>query len=225
MNIGDILVIAPHPDDETLGAGGTLLRAKAQGNRIHWLVLTCATAPRWNEDYIRIQEEQINAVKDAYNVDSFHWWKLPASGLAREDKGILIDRMRDLILQCRASTLILPHAGDAHDDHQIAHAVGVAAAKSFHMGRLGVRRIMSMEILSETDAAPPTIDRVFLPTTIVDISDYLNNKLEILSLYHSELTDRSSRNIDTIKAQAHMNGAGFNMKAAERFMLIRELVK
>ena len=34
------LVIAPHPDDETLGCGGTLLRARAKGDEIYWLIVT-----------------------------------------------------------------------------------------------------------------------------------------------------------------------------------------
>jgi LmbE family N-acetylglucosaminyl deacetylase len=35
-----VLFIAPHPDDETLGAGGTILKHKAQGDKIFWLILT-----------------------------------------------------------------------------------------------------------------------------------------------------------------------------------------
>ena len=35
-----ILVIAVHPDDETLGCGGTLLKHKANGDEIHWLIAT-----------------------------------------------------------------------------------------------------------------------------------------------------------------------------------------
>ena len=35
-----VLVIAPHPDDETLGCGGTLLRHLGQGDDIDWLIVT-----------------------------------------------------------------------------------------------------------------------------------------------------------------------------------------
>ena len=35
-----ILVIAPHPDDETLGCGGALLRHRKEGEEIHWLIMT-----------------------------------------------------------------------------------------------------------------------------------------------------------------------------------------
>ena len=35
-----ILAIAPHPDDETLGCGGTLLKHKNNGDEINWLIIT-----------------------------------------------------------------------------------------------------------------------------------------------------------------------------------------
>ncbi|MCI8314828.1 MAG: PIG-L family deacetylase [Lachnospiraceae bacterium] len=39
-----IMVISPHPDDETLGAGGSLLKLKHLGNKIYWLNITDANA-------------------------------------------------------------------------------------------------------------------------------------------------------------------------------------
>ena len=35
-----ILVIAPHPDDETLGCGGTLFRHKKEGDELYWGIIT-----------------------------------------------------------------------------------------------------------------------------------------------------------------------------------------
>ena len=35
-----VIVISAHPDDETLGVGGTLLKHKAQGDEIYWLIAT-----------------------------------------------------------------------------------------------------------------------------------------------------------------------------------------
>ena len=47
-----ILVIAPHPDDETLGCGGTLLRHKANGDEISWVIVTDISVDTgWSESY------------------------------------------------------------------------------------------------------------------------------------------------------------------------------
>ncbi len=224
MMTGDILVVAPHPDDETLGAGGTLLRAKASGAAIHWLVVTAATEARWGATYVRTQADQIEAVRKAYPFDSFHWWREPASGLAKADTGVLVDRMRELLATLRPKTILLPHAGDAHDDHAATFAVVAAAAKAQRMRPLGVERLWAMEILSETDAAPPVPARQFLPTVCVDIAPYLRRKLEILEFYRSEITPGTARMPDIVAAHARVCGASFGVAAAERFMLVREFL-
>ena len=54
------LVIAPHPDDETLGVGGTLLRRKAEGGKIAWLIVTCMVPELgYSEDQIQEKNTQI----------------------------------------------------------------------------------------------------------------------------------------------------------------------
>lgn len=224
MNLGDILVIAPHPDDETLGAGGTLLRAKAAGHRIHWLLLTVAAVERWSADYIHTQRTQVDAVKVAFGFDSFHWWDVPASGLAQADFGKMVDRLRQLLAETKPATLIFPHVGDAHDDHAVAFAMATAAAKAFRMRSFGVRRLMAMDILSETDAAPPLSSRAFLPNVGIDIGPHLARKIEIFRLYESEHVSGSPRTPEIVEAHARVCGSTFGVAAAERFMLIRELI-
>ena len=51
-----ILVVAVHPDDETLGCGGTLLKHKATGDKIHWLI--CTTLNK-NNSYNKKREKEI----------------------------------------------------------------------------------------------------------------------------------------------------------------------
>ena len=60
-----ILVVSPHPDDETLGAGGTLLRYKKEGNQIFWLNITDMKASDgWDEKVIKVRQNQIKAVNE-----------------------------------------------------------------------------------------------------------------------------------------------------------------
>ena len=58
-----ILVIAVHPDDETLGCGGTLLKHKKKGERIYWLILTKANQRITKiPDILRKQSESIKPI-------------------------------------------------------------------------------------------------------------------------------------------------------------------
>jgi len=53
-----ILVIAPHPDDETLGCGGTLLKHIAGGDSVAWAIVTKAHEPRWSAEVIERRDRR-----------------------------------------------------------------------------------------------------------------------------------------------------------------------
>ena len=62
-----ILVVAPHPDDETLGVGGSLFGHKNQGHSIHWLIMSEATKEvGFSDDFIRQRKTEIKQVSLLY---------------------------------------------------------------------------------------------------------------------------------------------------------------
>jgi N-acetylglucosamine malate deacetylase 1 len=220
-----VAIIAPHPDDETLGAGGTLLRLAQAGASLTWLLVTTAENAGYPAKYVDAQRRQVEAVRGAYPFDQFHWFGLPARALDRADFAALVETLRVHFSRLRPDTIIVPHMYDAHSDHRVCHAAALAACKSFYMTEFGVRRILAMEILSETDAAPPVPGQSFLPTVTVDITKQLQRKVDILQLYQSELQSAPKpRRLDVVAAQANAHGAACGLMAAERFMLIREVV-
>ena len=63
-----ILIVSAHPDDETLGAGGTILRHAAQGDAVHWLIVSAGWEPKYpaatlatkrREDFYRCLSEKL----------------------------------------------------------------------------------------------------------------------------------------------------------------------
>ena len=55
-----ILVVAPHPDDETLGCGGTLLRHHALGDDIYWLIMTTISEKvGYSKKQINVRSQEI----------------------------------------------------------------------------------------------------------------------------------------------------------------------
>ncbi|MDP7085573.1 MAG: PIG-L family deacetylase, partial [Dehalococcoidia bacterium] len=61
----DVLVISTHPDDETLGCGGTLLKHRAAGSKLFWLVATEAHEPRWSAEVIERKAVEVQSVAKA----------------------------------------------------------------------------------------------------------------------------------------------------------------
>ena len=81
-----------------------------------------------------------------------------------------------------------------------------------------------METLSETEFAPSTMGDNFVPNVFVDISKYLDKKIQLMKIFESEIDmhpfPRSEKNI---KALATFRGASCGCEYAESFMLLKEI--
>jgi len=218
-----VLAVAVHPDDETLGCGGTLLRHAANGDTLHWLLVTAARSPDYAEAQAMQQAEQVETVRAAYPFAALHWLKFPSMRLDTTPLHELVGSIRRVMEEVRPETVFMPNAWDAHSDHRITfHAVS-SALKAFHMLPLGVKKLLACEVLSETDAASPPAGHSYQPTVYVDITSTLKRKLEIMSLYESEVQqDPLPRSLSAVQALARYRGATIGVEYAEAFMLIRE---
>ena len=75
-----ILVISPHPDDELIGIGGTLLKKKAEGNEIGWLIMTeMSEKDGWTPELIDIRLKEINSVRKGLEIKELNLFKLKFS--------------------------------------------------------------------------------------------------------------------------------------------------
>ncbi|SPH16891.1 hypothetical protein DEA8626_00405 [Defluviimonas aquaemixtae] len=217
---GPVLVIAPHPDDETIGAGGYLLRAKASGHAIHWLIATEMRAEDgWPEDKIRRREGEIDRVTEAFGFASVTKLGHSTARLDTLPVGDLVASIGQVVRRIAPETLLVPHRGDAHSDHAAVHDAGIACAKWFRYP--SVRWALAYETLSETDAAIRR-GEAFRPDIFVDISDFLERKLEITELFGDEIgTFPFPRSPEAVRALAQVRGTASGSAAAEAFMLLR----
>jgi N-acetylglucosamine malate deacetylase 1 len=219
-----VLAIAVHPDDETLGCGGALLKHRAEGAELHWLLLTAATAPNYGEEQIENQRQQVEAVQAAYPFDALHWLKLPTTQLDRIPLAELVSAIHGVVAAVRPEIVYVPNRSDAHSDHRVAAQAVNAVLKSFYLRSLGVRRVLACDVLSETDAAPPLPEFAFLPNVTVDVSAQFERKLEIMQLFRSEVhAEPGPRSLSALRAQGRVRGATIGVEYGEAFMLIREV--
>jgi LmbE family N-acetylglucosaminyl deacetylase len=164
-------------------------------------------------------------VRAAYPFASFDWLKFPAAGFERQPLGEAVAQIREVVARVRPHTVFVPNRSDAHSDHRVAFQTIHAVVKSFYMRTLGVRRVLACEVISETDAAAPLPEGAFIPNVFVDISSTLERKLEIMSLYRTELhPEPMPRSLSAIRALARVRGATIAAQYAEAFMLVREIV-
>lgn len=220
LGTGPILAIAPHPDDETIGAGGSLLRAKAMGREIHWLIVTgITTAQGWPAEKVERRALEIERVAKAFDFDGVHRLDLPAARLDAVPQGDLVAALAKVVAEVSPETLLYPHRGDAHTDHEVVHDAASACAKRFRYP--SVKWSLAYETLSETDASvrgvPP-----FVPNYFVDIADHLERKLEITAMFNDEIQDFPfPRSLRAIRSLADIRGVACGTRAAEAFMILR----
>ena len=219
-----ILVIAPHPDDETLGCGGSLLKHKANGDSLSWLVATRGHEPQWSAEVLEQKEREISAVAAAYSFDNTFRLNFPTIKLDTIPVEELIAGIRDAVTDSKPDCVYLNHAGDVHSDHRVLFEATMSVLKPFYSSKHGVKRVLSYEVFSSTDAAPVNPARAFLPNLFIDVTEFLEKKLEIMGLYESELqASPLPRSLDSLRALARVRGATIGVEYAEAFVLVREV--
>ena len=110
-----ILVVAVHPDDETLGCGGTLLKHKAKGDKVHWLICTNLNK---NHIYHVKREKEIQKVSKLFNFDSVHQLKFETKKIDHYSISQIIDEISKVIKYLKPNTIYLPFKEDIHTDHK-----------------------------------------------------------------------------------------------------------
>jgi LmbE family N-acetylglucosaminyl deacetylase len=218
-----ILVISVHPDDETLGCGGTLLKHGERGDIVSWLIITRAWQPKYSKKIIDEKEREIREVARRYGMDETIRLGFPTTELDGVPQSELIGGLSRAILQVKPEVIYLVYGGDVHGDHRIAFSATEAALKGFRMKEFGIERILSFETLSSTEAVFST-SYSFFPDVFIDITHQFEEKLAIFSLYKTEQQcNLLPRGNSAIEALARVRGATVGVKYAEGFKLLREL--
>ncbi len=219
----NVLVVAVHPDDETLGCGGTLLKHKAQGDGIHWLIATDVKETEgFTAEVVNRRAEEIENVYTMYNFDSIQRLGLSTMRIDEYSMSELIGAISKVILEVKPSVIYLPFKGDVHSDHRHIFEAAYACTKSFRYPF--VKKVYMIETLSETEFAPSTKEDSFIPNVFVDITEYMDKKLEIMQIFESEIAEHPfPRSIRNLKALASLRGATAGCEYAESFVLLKEI--
>ena len=217
------LVVAPHPDDELLGCGGTLLRRVAEGGTIAWLLMTAITQEAgWTAEQIQQRAAEIDRVRKGLRIAPHHLYALgfPTAELDRIQMSVLVKRISQVFSDFKPDEVLLPYPGDVHSDHRVTFDAACACTKWFRYP--SVKRVLCYETLSETDFILKP-EGIFRPTSYVDIGPYMESKLALMRCYLSELGAHPFPRSETaLRALAQLRGAQAGFEYAEAFLLLRE---
>lgn len=214
-----LLVIAPHPDDETLGPGGTLLRRAREGWALHWLLVTDGQHSTGKASD-KQRDREVEAVAARCGFEGVHRLRMPASRLHQISEIDLYDGIAGAVREVEPSVVLLPFRNDAHSDHHAVNSIGWSCTKSFRFP--SIRKVLMYETPSETDFSHP--GDPFVPDVLVDITGYLESKIKIMGLYESEVQEHPfPRSEKILRARAALYGAMAGCQAAEGFMLMRDI--
>lgn len=223
MSIKNVLVIAPHPDDEILGCGGTLLRHKQNSDPIHWLIVTETNKKSgYTREWVAQRSMEIEKVTNFFNFSSTHQLPFITASLDTIPLSSVICEIKKVIDLVQPNIVYLPFQGDAHSDHKITFSAAASALKWFRAP--SVESIRVYETASETEVNIDNKNFGFDPNLFIEITPFLDQKIEAIKIYKSEFgVFPFPRSDQMIRSMAAFRGSSCGVKAAEAFMVAREV--
>jgi len=226
-----VLVVSAHPDDEVLGCGATLARHVAAGDEVSVLFLSegvsSRSTPGQQRDWTKEIEEREGFARRASESLGFS-----IAGFLRHPnlrmRGLpMLDLVKqvDAVIRERAPQVVYTHhAGDMNTDHGVAVEATLTACRP--VAGLSVRAIYAFELLSSTEWNSPAVAAPFAPTRYVDVTAFLDRKIEAMKCYDHEMREMPHpRSPEAVQALARYRGVSIGVAAAEAFVVLRELVR
>ncbi|MBU2540197.1 PIG-L family deacetylase [Patescibacteria group bacterium] len=224
-----ILIIAAHPDDETLGCGGTIAKLKKEGSQISCLFLGQGKSSRHlrgKDKKSKIEKEQVALKEEAskaakiLGISKVFFENFPDQQYETIPLIKIIKSIEKVKGQIKPDTIFTHHSGDLNLDHQITLKAVLTACRPVR-GET-VKKIYSFEVLSSTEWGIPKRKDCFVPNYFVDISKTLSQKIKALDCYKSELKKYPHpRSLKAIKIIAQRWGTVVGKNFVEAFELIR----
>jgi LmbE family N-acetylglucosaminyl deacetylase len=221
--LSPIVVIAPHADDEVLGAGGVIARALGAGANTHVIFMAVGPLKHWGLPESPTSTERLAEIEAvakrlgfSYELFSSDEEKIERlDTLAQQD---LVDYLEDAYNRLRPGLLLLPHGEDFDQDHRATYTAACAAARPIpqSLNKFFPANVMTYE-MPKVWASPG-----FRPSFYVDITTSIEDKLDALRLYATQLRERPHlRAPENVRALAHLRGSEIGVDYAEAFSVHR----
>lgn len=223
----NVLVVAAHPDDEVLGAAGTIARLTDEGHEVAIVILgegATSRAPTRVEAAAPAVEAlagHSHAAAAILGVEDVAHLGLPDNRFDSLDLLDVVKLVEAAIDRVHPAVVLTQHGGDVNVDHKVTFAAVMAATRPVPGN--DVTSVLAFEVGSSTEWAFGTFAPVFHPTVFYDITTTLDRKLAAMAAYPDEQRPfPHPRSPESLTAQARRWGTTIGVDAAEAFQLVRE---
>lgn len=192
-----ILVISPHPDDESIGCGGTLRDHVVRGDEVRVVFLTSGERGghgRAPAETAPLREREAEAAAAILGLAGVEFWREP-DGALRASRP-LIERLHQRLSEYRPEVVYVTHSGEMHPDHRAAARL-VRLSTALPNGAADIPLVRMYEVwtpLSRMD-------------DVVDVSEYMDVKLEAIRAHKSQCDvlrfDESARGLGRYRGEMH----------------------
>jgi LmbE family N-acetylglucosaminyl deacetylase len=172
-----VLVLSPHPDDESIGCGGTILGHVARGDDVRVVFLTSGEAGghgRSIAETLRVREREAKAAAKILGIQEPEFWHEPDGKLKATRS--LAKRLQNAIKSFKPDTIYVTHDKEMHRDHLAAVRVLRSALRAMKGKR---PRVLMYEVWTPIQK----LDE------IIDISPYMNKKIRAVRAYRSQCAE------------------------------------
>jgi LmbE family N-acetylglucosaminyl deacetylase len=218
-----LLVIAPHPDDEVIGCGGTMARVAREGGEVSVLVVTRGVDELFPASVIEQTRAEAKRSHALLGVKDTTYLDFPAPRLDVTPRHQVADRIREEVRRSQPDVVLVPHPGDLHHDHEAVYYASLVACRPD--SAWAAPTLYAYETMSETDWGAPIAANAFVPTQFVDVSEELTVKLDALACFETQMKPwphpRSTRALESL---ARVRGATVGVEAAEAFAFLRGVI-
>ena len=225
--MANVLVVAAHPDDEALGAGGAMALHCAKKDKVSVVILGTGIASRKGkgEDIsseLSALRAQSRSALSRLGVKDVQFLDFPDNSFDSVPLLDIVKAVEKIVSEKKPATVYTHHWGDLNIDHRRTFEAVMTACRP--VGGCSVKKIMCFEVLSYTEWNVQSAGTAFLPNSFLDISAVLQKKLDCLSEYKGEMRPfPHPRSLEVVEALAKVRGSTIGAKAAEAFEVAREM--
>ena len=216
-----ILIICAHPDDETLGLGGTILLQTLKGSEVFVLIFSDGELSRGKAvSQVKQREKQAKKVAKILKIKEikllgYHDQKLDTIPLIE-----LANHIEESIKKWKPTIIYTHFWGDVNQDHRVLFDATSIATRPTPKSK--IKKVICYETPSSTEWSHNN----FKPNLFVDINSVLKTKLKALNHYKQEMGKYPHpRSTEAIISRSNYWGSSVGMKNAEAFIIIRDLIK